>query len=202
MADGELMPTLIADMPWRLVETQGVRMGNSGFSQALGMVEPYWEFEAATPWLKYDQFQDVEGFLLDRRGAMSTFTAYRQSRPYGKVPVSSDTGLTVTAWDRAASTLSFGSTGAWTANRGDPLSYYTEAGGYWLGVAMETKSASGGAMTALKVHPPPFQPHASTPAPRRIRALGEFFIVPPTPMPIERVDERRISFTARQIIRG
>jgi hypothetical protein len=203
MADGDLLPDLyIAEMPWKLNELQGVRMARSGKSQVLMMTEPFWSFELFTTWLDAEDYQTWEQFLIDRRGSASTFTAWRQDRPYGRVPVSSDVGLTITAYDRAASTVSFGATGAWTVTKGDPLSYYTAQGGYWHGMAMETKSAVSNAMAALKVHPAPFAPHAETPAPRRIRALAEFQIQLPLPMPIVRVDERRVNFSATQIIRG
>jgi hypothetical protein len=203
VSDGELMPQLqIAEMPWHLNDLQGPRMMRSGLSQVLMMAEPFWSFELSTTWLDADEYQTWEAFLLSREGSASTFTAHRADREYGKVPVGSDVGLTVTAYDRAASTVSFGSTGAWTVTKGDPLSYYTAAGGYWYGVAMETKSAVANAMAALKVRPAPFAPHASTAAPRRIRALAEFQIRQPLPVQTVRFDERRVSFSADQIIRG
>lgn len=203
MSDGALFPeTFVNEMAWKLNEVQGVRMARSGFSQVVQMGEPYWSFDLSTTWLDEDDFQTWEAWLIDRRGAASTFTAYRADRQYGRVPVVSDTGLTVTAYDRAASTVSFGGTGVWTASPGDMLSYYTAQGGYWCGMAMETKNAAGNAMAALKVHPAPFAPHATTANPRRIRALAEFQLRMPTPTPIVRVDERRVSFSADQIIRG
>lgn len=203
MSDGDLLPELyVSEMPWLLNEVQGVRMARSGFSQVLAMGEPFWSFELSTTWLDADDYQVWEQFLIDRRGAASTFLASRHDRPFGKVPVVSDVGLTVSAYSRANSTVSFGNTGAWTATKGDMISYFTAQGGYWLGMAMETKAAAGSAMSALKVHPPPFAPHASTANPRRIRALAEFQIQIPLPMQIVRVDERRVSFSASQIIRG
>jgi len=203
MADGDILPELyIYEMPWRLNERQGVRMSRSGFSQVTMMAEPFWAIEVISTWLERPDFQTFDGFLTDRQGAASTFLASRHSMPYGIVPVASDVGLTVTAYDRAARTVSFGSTGAWTATKGDMLSFYTAAGGYWCGQAMETKAAAGSAMTALKVYPPPFEPHASLAAPRRIRALAEFQLTLPLAMPTERADERRVSFSANQIIRG
>lgn len=203
MADGDALPDLyIPNMSWRLVEPQGQRFARSGLSQATLLSEPYWSFNLSTTWLDAADFQTWESWLIDRQGALSTFTAWRQDRPFGAVPVSSDSGLTVSAYDRAARTVSFGSTGTWTATKGDLISYYTAAGGYWLGMAMETKEASGGAMSALKVYPAPFAPHASSAAPRRIRALGEFVVRQPVPDPIILVDERRLVFSADQIIRG
>jgi hypothetical protein len=205
MADGDLiLDHVVNDMPWRLDVIQGPRMLNSGFSQVTRMAEPRWMFELSTGWMARDsaEFREWDYWLHDRDGAASTFTAFRMSMQNAQVPVSSDVGLTVTAIDRAARTVSFGSTGTWTATKGDMVSFYTAAGGYWIGQAMETKSAVAGAMSALKVRPPPFTPHASLAAPRRIRALGEFQLVLPVPKPIERIDECRINFTASQIIRG
>jgi len=202
MSAGELFPALqVYDMAWQLSHPQGVRMQRSGNSQVVQMVEPFWTFELQSTWLDADQFQTWESFLHRRKGSAVTFTAHRMDRQYGKVPVVNDTGLTITAVDRANSTVSFGSTGAWTANPGDPLSFYTAAGGYWYGEAQETKAAAGGAMTALAVWPPPFTQHASTANPRRIRALAEFFLSG-MPTKTTRVDERRIAFAATQLIRG
>lgn len=203
MADGDLiLETGVMDMLWRLQELQGVRMLRSGLSQVNQMSEPFWSFELLTCWLEKPDYQAWDQWLTDRRGSASTFTAWDMSRPNALVPVSSDAGLTVTGYDRAASTVSFGGTGAWTASKGDKVSFYTAAGGYWLGMAMEVKAASGSAMTALKVHPAPFEPHASTPAPRRIRALGEFQLRLPLAQSTNRVDDRRVAFAADQMIRG
>lgn len=203
MADGALFPeTYINEMPWQLIETQGARFMRSGFSQVVQMGEPYWSFDLSTTWLDADDYQTWEAWLVDRRGAASTFTAYRMDRQYGRVPVASDTGLTVTDIDRAASTVTFGGTGVWTASPGDMLSFYTAQDGLWCGMAMETKNAAANVMSALKVHPAPFEPHATTANPRRIRALAEFQLRLPLPVPIVRVDERRLNFSADQIVRG
>lgn len=203
MADGDLIPNIyVQNMPWKLNELQGVPMFNSGFSQVTRPVEPFWTFELETTWLDREDFQIWESFLIDRRGAASTFLGWRFSRALGQVPVASDAGLAISAVSRANSTISYTGTGTWTATKGDMLSYYTAQGGYWCGQAMETKAAAGGTMSALKVWPPPFTPHASTAAPRRRFALAEFRLVLPTPEPIERHDERRVSFQAMQVIRG
>lgn len=206
MADGDLMPSFyVNEMPWNLMEEQGVRMQRSGNSQVLRLGEPHWAIEVLTSVIPPGDraaWQTWDAWLTDRRGAASTFLASDLERPKGLVPVASDSGLTVTGIDRAAATVSFGSTGTWTATKGDKVGYYTAAGGYWLGMVMETKSASGGAMTALKVHPPPFTPHASVAAPKRISPVAEFQIRQPKAMPVVRVDDRRVSFTADQIIRG
>ena len=201
MADGDLIIGDYTDMPWKLDRFQGVRMFNSGFNQVNEQAEPRWWFEAVTPWQDKDDFQELDAWIVDREGSASTFVTWRQSRPFGKVPVVSDVGLTVSGWNRADSHVSFGNTGVWTATRGDMISYYTKKGGYWIGMVMETRAASGGNMANLKVKPAPFEPHETLAAPRRIRALGEFQMVG-VPTPTERVDERRYSFTASQIIRG
>lgn len=203
MADGDIIPNLyVQNMPWKLNELQGVPMFNSGFSQVTRPVEPFWTFSLETTWVNREDFQEWDSWLVDRRGAASPFLAWRMSRPYGIIPVDSDVGLTISAVSRENSTISYASTGTWTATKGDMLSYYTAAGGYWCGQAMETKAASGGTMSALKVWPPPFAPHASTAAPRRRFALAEFRLVLPSPEPVERHDERRVSFQATQVIRG
>lgn len=203
MADGDLLPELyIWDMPWKLDRFQGVRMFNSGNSQVNEQAEPRWMIEVATRWLDDADFQEMDSWIVDRQGAGSTFLTWRMSRPFGRVPVVSDVGLSITAVDRAASTISYGNTGTWTVTKGDMLSHYTEAGGYWCGMAMETRAASGGNMLGLKVSPNPWPAHATLAAPRRIRALAEFQLLLPVPTPIERVDERMYNFNATQIIRG
>jgi len=203
LSAGELiLEAKVADMPWLLEERQGTRFANSGFSQVLQMAEPRWTFNLATKWLTEAEYQDWQAWISRRRGSAITFTAWRMSQPNARVPVVSDVGLTVTAIDRANNTVSFGGATGWQATAGDMVSYYTAAGGYWCGQVLESKNAVGSAMSALKVWPAPFEPHATTANPRRIRALAEFRLRMPIPMQTERKEERFIAFTADQMIRG
>lgn len=205
MGEGELILNSgdgINEHPWMLDDRQGPRMLNSGFSQVPIMAEPVWYFTVSTCWLTPEQFRKWKGWIARRQGSATTFTAYEFGQPFGKHPVGSDVGLTLTAADRAAGTLSFGSTGAWQASEGDRVSYFTANSGYYVGTVLEDKEAAAGVMADLHVYPPPLPKHVTTPNPRRIRPLGEFFIRPKSLNVIDRVDERFVSFIADQTIRG
>lgn len=203
MSANELMPNLhVSDMSFTLEDNQSQRASHSGHIQVAKFAPPCWRIQVSTSWLDENDFRTWTAWLQRRKGAIVPFLTHRLSRPNAKIPVSSDAGLAISGINVSNSTISFSGTGTWTASEGDMISYETAAGGYYLGEVIETKSAASGVMTDLKVHPAPYDPHATTPNVKRINAVGQFVLELPVPSQIERIDERFISFTAKQQIKG
>lgn len=204
MANGDLLPVCgIVRDDWSLQHVQSARMSRSGGESTNTLGEPYWtrriDVKFGGPSMQQD-FAEWEAFLISREGNRYSFTAARIFRRKPQAGVTDDTGLSVQSVDRAASTITLAGAGNHSVTIGDMLSFYTADQGYWIGMAMETKTPSAGVVT-VKVHPAPFPPHATTAQPRRTDALGEFRLSE-TPDIGDAFRKKAISFTARQVIRG
>lgn len=201
MSNGELIPDIqIKEMAWDLPEKQSSAESRSAFRQVNTLGEPSWTLRLRTTYLTQEQFRLWTAFLTRRRGERFSFTAWRKSRPGPLLGgVASDAALTVESIDAEAGTVTLGNTGTYSASPGDMVGYYTAGNGYWIGEVLAAAIASGGAVT-LSVHPAPLTPHASTPAPRRLQALGEFKMIG-RPEIMEMYDDRWVAFQARQVVR-
>jgi len=180
-------------------EVQTDRVVASGESVNLTVGEPFWTatLRVETP---TRQSKSVWGaWAAARRGSRNPFLISRSWRLIPRGGPISDTGLTVASVNKGASTVTFSSAGAWAAKIGDMISYYTTAGGYYIGEVLAPATASGGNIT-VQVWPPPATPHASTARPRRNYAFGEFYLSGR----LSRTETKEpdfIEFEARQLIR-
>ncbi|WP_022699307.1 hypothetical protein [Euryhalocaulis caribicus] len=201
MSNGELILDIqIKDMAWDLPEMQSSAESRSAFRQVNTLGEPFWTLNVRTTYLTQEQFRKWTAWLTRRRGERFSFTAWRKSRPAPFAGgVASDASLTVESIDAEAGTVTFGNAGAYKASPGDMVGYYTAANGYWIGEVLADAAASAGEVT-LSVHPAPLTPHASTPSPRRLQALGEFKMIG-RPEIMEVYDDRWVAFQARQVVR-
>lgn len=200
MSAGELIPTDgLVDMDMSLLPMGSSRMGASGES-IVGRTGPTrWRLKVLATLSTLDEARTWDAWLANRIHHGFTFTAWRLLRlttsgaigtPDGSI------GLTVNA---AANQVSLTGTGAYIAKKGDMISYRTLANGYYLGMVMADATAVAGAVT-LTLSPKPMAKHATTPAVRRVQALGEFEISTPLD-PFDDYSTRQIAFEAIQIVR-
>lgn len=194
-----LDPKGITDSLWELNFIQTERTIASGDNINLTIGQPYWtaEIRVETP----------------TRQAKSLWRAWHAARQGSRVPLLisrafsliprggsvNDTGLSVSSVHKANSTITLAGAGTYTAKPGDMISYYTDAGGYWVGEVTAEATASGGNVT-IPVVPTPATPHATLARPRRMYAFGEFFLTGRTQRQ-ETADPDYFEFSARQIIR-
>lgn len=189
----------ITDGLWTLNFLQTERTIANGDSVNLSIGVPYWtaEIRVETP---TRQSKAVWRSWLNARQASKVPLLI--SRAFSLVPRAgsvTDTGLGVSSVHKANSTVTLSGAGTWDAKPGDMLSYYTDAGGYWIGEITAAASASGGAIT-VSVVPTPATPHATLARPRRMYAFGEF-VLSGRVQRQETADPDYLEFEARQIIR-
>lgn len=201
MATGDLIPCRgIVKAEWAPIVQQAAPNTLSGASDTIELARSFWsiDFEFTLP--KRADFDAIAAFLAERDGADFTFTSPRHFRSLpADRSITTDVGLTLTSVDSSARLITLGGAGTVKANVGDMLSYRTAAGGYWVGVVRAPATPVGGAIT-VSVWPEPMAPHAATPAPRRIEALGEFKL-DSKPRWGEKGRRRSVSFTAKQVVR-
>lgn len=188
----------ITDCLFTLNQVQTERTIGSGDSVNLTIGEPYWTAEIRVETPTRQSKAVWRSWIAARRASRVPMLI---SRAFSLIPRGGpvvDTGLSVTSIHVANSTVTLGGAGTYTAKPGDMLSYYTAAGGYWIGEITAAATASAGAVT-VSVVPAPKTPHASLARPRRYYAFGEFFLTRERRQ--ETHDPDYLEFEARQIIR-
>lgn len=203
MSAGELAPCLgIIEAVWQRVENQAAVTANDGNADALEIGDPFWKISVRVNIKNRAHFDLWDAFFARRQLHNYTFTMHRTFRPNPRDPlITSDTGLTLSAISAANSTVSFTSFGnGRTAYEGDMISYKTAGDGYWIGMVTEETTADGSGNITIPVWPRPVTQHATTPAPRRIQALGEFRLTE-AERPKEGFKDFSFRFEAEQVLR-
>lgn len=202
MADGELAPFEgVVEASWELDENQTGTVTNSQATNILELGTSYFTLDCRVECRDRDELDVWKAFFTRRRFRAFSFTMWPTLRPRPRdITVLSDAGLTLdnVDTDNWTVTLSGLAAGA-VIHEGDPIGYRTAANGYWIGHAMFETTADGSGVATIPVLPVPRAPHASTPAPQRIRPLGEFKLTEKPRIP-EKFDDFPVSFKARQII--
>ena len=171
----------------------------SGESITLTTGHPYWMLSIRVETPTRQAKAIWRNWHARQRAARKPFLASRSFSLIPRAGAISDTGLSVSGYNACASTVSLAGAGAWNAKIGDMISYYTAAGGYWLGEVQAPASASSGNIV-VSVLPFPVAPHASLARPRRMYALAEFRLTGRAAR-TETHEPDYLEFEARQIIR-
>jgi hypothetical protein len=200
MSAGEIIPIHgLVKMAVALVPMQTTRMGSSGNS-IKGVTGPTrWKLSVETVRLSLAHARIWNPWLDRRIHHGYTFTAWDllTINPAGAIGTPDGSiGLTV---DAANNELDLTGTGAYVASPGDMISYRTDVSGYYLGRIQAAATAVAGAVTVAVV-PKPLAKHATTPAVRRVQALGEFELTTVLE-PWEDYTDRRLMFEAMQVLR-
>ena len=182
---------------WLPVNRDSAPFGLSGDSIAVAYGEPHFTLSVSVAAPPGSQLaRDWSTFMRRRKGRQVTFSA---NRPFQSFPVNpaivSDSTLAVAASDRAASTVTLSGPDSTLSQPSDMIGFFTANSGFYVG---EIVTALGGG--TFEVWPPPFNPHASTANPRRIKALGEFRMDGDF-APKEAHDGWSLRCTATQVIR-
>lgn len=201
MSAGELIPTDgLETMDMVPLPTQTGRMGASGNSVRGFLGPTRWRLIVRTaPMLSQEEARVWDPWIWNRIEFGETFTAWRLNRinPAGALGTPDGSiGLSV---NKAASQITLTGTGAYVAKKGDMISYRTDKNGYYLGQVQADASAVSGTVT-LTMAPRPLDKHATTPAVRRVQALGEFELSTPLE-PFDDYTGRQIQFEAVQVLR-
>lgn len=181
-------------------DVQTSRTLNSGGQFSLTTGQPFWTADVRIDAPNRQAFAMVDAWLTARQLSKNPFLMGRRFASIPRGGDVDDSSLDVVSVDTAAGTVTLSGAGAYSAKAGDMLSYYTAAGGYWLGMILENASVAPGYEIELSVWPTPATPHASTPAPRRRFAFGEFYIDGRISKS-EGIGPRYFEFSARQLIR-
>lgn len=201
MSAGELIPTAgLIKMDMSLIPMGSGRMGANGNS-IIGRVGPTrWRLQVVTDYLDMDEARIWDAWLANRIHLGESFTAWRLFRlnPQGALGTA-DGAVTLTV-DAANSQVSLGGVGPYVAMPGDMISYRTDINGYYLGMVQASVAAISGTASNIPMIPRPLAKHATTPAVRRVQALGEFELATPLE-PFEDYTNRQLSFEATQVLR-
>ena len=191
----------ITEAEWRPQWLQTTRHTNGGDTTTLTLGVPYWIVDVRIDTASRQAFRRWDAWINSRRASKVPFLMAPTFRmfPEDQTPLS-DAGLTVSATDPGASTVSLSGAGSYTAHPGDMLSYYTAYGGFWFGQVTEEATATGGSIT-IPVTPYPFPAHASQSRPRRIIPAAEFYLSD-DPGRTGNPTTNFLEFEARQFIRG
>lgn len=204
MANGDLILTNgIIKMDMSLIPMQTQRMGANGNSLRVTVGPSRWRLDVETAYLPKADARAWDAWLADRIHGAQTFTAWRYLRETPAQLGNPDSSVTLAAVDIPNSELDLTGTGTYTARRGDMISYRTDVSGYWLGMVTADVKASGGALS-VPVVPRPLAKHASTPALRRVQALGEFELasaIDPFDDYTANTGGRRLRFQAMQVLK-
>lgn len=194
-----LDPKGITDCLFTLNEVQTERTIANGDSVNLTIGEPFWTAEIRVETPTRQSKAVWRSWIAARRASRVPLLISRAFSLIPRAGAVSDTGLGVSSVNKANSTVSLSGAGAWSAKPGDMISYYTAAGGYWIGEITAAAEASSGNIT-VSVVPPPATPHASLARPRRMYAFGEFYLTGRQQRQ-ETADPDYLEFEARQLIR-
>lgn len=189
----------ITECRFEPVEIQTDRNIASGEALNLTVGVPFWRasIRVETPTRQAKRVWST--WATARRGSRNTFLLSRSFAMAPRAGVVNDTGLGVSAVNFGASTVTLSGAGTHPVSTGDMISYYTAAGGYYIGVATAAAIPAGGSVT-LAVWPPPPAPHGSTARPRRMWAFAEFFLTGRLNRS-ETAEPDFLEFEARQMIR-
>jgi len=203
MSQGEfILSNYLKELTWSPPEerqSDADQRGGSG--QVITFGRPYWRIRFI-----YDNQNDAAyraqtAWLARRKGSRVTFTANRPGmRKPLLAPGMTNEGLSVVAVNIAAGTVTIGGLGTNPISAGDMLSYYTANSGYWVGQALADAAPVTG-QAVISVHPPPQTPHASTPVPRLVDAIGEFKLVGRIQNTERHTRRASVSFEAVQVVR-
>ena len=191
--------TGITECLFEPVEVQTDRTIANGEGLNLTVGVPFWRasIRVETP---TRQSKDVwRAWATGRRGSRNPFL---MSRSFSIIPrggACDDSSLAITGTNFGAGQIGLSGAGAHISRTGDMFSYYTAAGGYYIGEMLQPALPTAG-VTTLVVWPPPPAPHASTPNPRRMYAFGEFYLTGRLNR-TETHEPDYIEFEARQLIR-
>ena len=190
---------VITECLFEPVNLQTERTIANGQSVSLTIGHPYWtaSMRVETPTRQAKHVWRT--WATSRQGARFPFLATRKFSAIPRGGSLTDSGLSISAIHVANSTITLAGAGTYTAKIGDMISYYTAAGGYYLGEITAGGTAVAGAVT-LSVWPYPKEPHATTARPRRMYPLGEFYLTGRLAR-TETHDPDYMEFEARQIIR-
>jgi len=198
----ELAPSFgIVEATWEENDNQTSAFSNDGAGDVLEVAEPFWTINVKVEVISEDHFDEWDAFLARRRLQECSFTIWRslRVRPRDRL-ILSDAGLALEGINVANSQISLTGYGAGrAASIGDMISYRTLGGGYWVGKVVTPATANGVGAITVNVWPRPWAPHATTPDPRRFRALGEFRLAKP-PKKTQGNKNWRISFEAEQVL--
>lgn len=201
MSAGALLPCRgIVKAEWTPTVQQTTPETLSGNTDVIELGASFWSVDYEVDLPKRADFDEWAVFLAERDGADFTFTAPRTFRKYpGNGAIVSDVGVSVSAYDPTARTVTFAGVGSHQARLGDMISYRTLGLGYWTGIVRANATPIAGSVV-MSVWPKPVAPHATLAAPRRIEALAEFRITK-EPKWTEAGRRRGVSFSAKQVIR-
>ena len=181
------------------VNLQTARTIANGQNVNLTIGHPYWAASIRVE-LPNKQAKAVwRTWAASRQGSRFPFLATPKFSAIPRAASLTDSGLSISAIDVGLSTITLAGAGSYTAKIGDMISYYTAAGGYYLGTITAGGVAVAGALT-VSVWPYPKAPHATTARPRRMYPLGEFYLTGRLAR-TETAEPDYMEFEARQIIR-
>lgn len=202
MFEAELAPGYgVIEALWERNEVQTALTSNDGESDVLEIGDPFWSLDVRVALVSRDHFDEWDSFLARRNLSENSFTMWRsfRIRPRDAL-IASDASLLLAGIDVANSQISFAGWGnGRQAHYGDMVAYRTEANGYWVGQVTAPQTADGSGNIAVSVWPRPWAPHASAPAPKRFKALGEFRLLK-KPRLKEGHKEWEVRFTAEQVL--
>lgn len=200
MSAGELIPTDgLLDMDMSLVPTGASRMGAAGASIVSRSGPTRWKLRVNAMIATLAEARIWDPWIANRVHHGYTFTAWRLLRLNPAAGAATPDGSLTLTVNAAANQITIGGVGSDAASKGDMISYRTADNGYYLGMVMAAASPSAGSIT-VTLSPKPMAKHATTPAVRRIQALGEFELSTPLD-PYDDYTGRSIAFEAMQVIR-
>lgn len=203
MSAGEIMPCDgLERAEMSPVYNQSGSMGNSARELVITHGPAHWILNVATAHLSPAEARIWAGFMMRRNGRELPFTATRLllngparnlGGPDGSIAISVNSA-------NSTITLSGGSIAGYQASIGDMLSWRTVDDGFCLVQVVGDVDAVGTTAADIPVRPRPQAARVSSPDVRRVDALGEFRLLNPPP-PFGDYVNRRLEFTARQVIR-
>jgi hypothetical protein len=201
MNPGELLPTnKLTRAEFVLKPNQTARMGANAGSIVVEQGPSLYQHLVETEELTLNDARIWKAFIERREGRMWTYTGWDlfyiqpQSRALGTADGA--IGLTV---DTENFSLTLTGVGAYKARIGDMISYRTLNNGFWVGRVQVDVDAADDEIELI-VTPRPVAAHATTPAVRRVQALGEFEITTDL-SGFEPYSGRKLSFTGQQVTR-
>lgn len=203
MSVGEFWPEkAVQKNEWTLNHRQNAPVALSGDSVVTDYGEPFWTVDVSVEVPIRSTLQRVwSSFFRRRKGQKNTFTMNRSFQSFPELGgFNPNVEVNIISTDRATSTVRVNGHGAGRVSEGDMFGYFTAQSGYYIG-EIESIIQNDGAALEFGLSQPPFDAHATTAAPRFVKAVGEFRMDGP-PNVTETHTSRSFSFTATQVIRG
>lgn len=199
MSAGELIPTnKLLTMAMAPLHNESAPFGNAGNAVVTTHGPTLWALRVETERLSQADARIWKAWV-SRRAWGRTFTAWDLHAVNPAVtPLTADGSITITV-DAEASTVELTGVGVDPVSIGDKISYRTPGDGFCLLEVQADVTPTAG-VVEFEVRPRPLAPHSTTPAVRRIQALGEFRITTPID-PIDDFIDRRLQFEALQLLR-